>query len=168
MKRFLLAILLLAMIAGNHDTGLLIVQGASHTTREAIQSDDVSGNNTAAGHSVGGIFFETASTLTSMVSTKVHSNGGDELGFGARSNPPTLTWSIAPASGACGASSNTLSCYGVGKNGLVVLGVVPIDVDADGTRWASATPATGVDYSPGTGSVSVASPCTDPPTAACP
>ncbi|HVR03357.1 MAG TPA: right-handed parallel beta-helix repeat-containing protein [Polyangia bacterium] len=155
-------------IPGNHDTGVLIDQGAGNTTREAIQSNDVSGNNTAGGHSVGGVFFETASTLTSMVSNKIHSNGGDELGFAARSNPPVFDWSIAPAGGTCGTSSNTLSCYGTGKVGLRVLGVVPITVDADGTRWASATPANGVDYSASSGSVTVASPCADPPTATCP
>jgi len=155
-------------ISGNHDTGVLVDQGAGKTTREAIQSNDVSGNNTASGHSVGGVFFETSSTLTSMVSNKIHSNGGDELGFAARSNAPVFDWSVAPAGGTCGASSNTLSCYGTGNVGLRVLGVVPITVDADGTRWASATPANGVDYSPGSGTVTAASPCADPPTAVCP
>jgi hypothetical protein len=155
-------------IPGNHDTGVLVDQGAGKTTREAIQSNDVSGNNTAGGHSVGGVFFETASTLTSMVSNKIHSNGGDELGFAALPNGG-LSWSIAPAGGTCGSSSNTLSCYGTGKVGLrVVANLLPISVDASGTRWASATPTTGVDYSPGDGSVTATSPCADPPTAVCP
>jgi hypothetical protein len=154
-------------ISGNHDTGILIEE-AGDTTREAIQNNDVSGNNTASGHSVGGVFFNTASTLTSMVTNKIHSNTGDELGFAARSNAPVHSWTIAPAGDVCGATSNTVSCYGVGNVGLRLLGVVPIDVDADGTRWASATPANGVDYSQGSGTVTATGPCADPPTATCP
>src|SRR5205085_5341260 len=67
-------------ISGNHDAGLMVEQGSGKTTSEAIQNDDVSGNNTSGGGLVGGVLFDTSSTLTSFIGNKIHSNTGDELG----------------------------------------------------------------------------------------
>ena len=155
-------------ISGNHDTGVLIDEGVSKTTREAIQSNDVSGNDTAAGHSVGGVFFETASTLTSMVSNKIHSNGGDELGFAARSNPPTRLDHHPHQRHLRPELEHAVVLRNRQRRPARVGTSCPSTSIADGTRWASATPTSGVDYSAGDGSVTVASPCADPPTAVCP
>jgi hypothetical protein len=131
-------------VSGNGDTGILIAQGVAHTTRTAIQGNDVTGNRTTAASQVGGAFFSTASTLTSFISNKIHGNGGDELGFGAA--PNSGTWDISPASNACDATSNSLYAYGTGAVGLNV--TVPVVlVNAQYTHWVNVSPAFGVDYS---------------------
>src|SRR6185503_8885838 len=105
---------------------------------------------------VGGVLFNTSSTLTSFTGNKIHSNVGDELGFGALPNGGT-TWTIG--GNACDASANSLYCYGVGNVGLRV-SFPAADVDARATHWVTATPAAGVDYSAvATASVTTTGPC---------
>jgi hypothetical protein len=119
------------------------VAQASGTTATAIQSNDVTGNNTGgAPGSTGGVLFATASTLTSFIGNKIHANGGDELAFAAAANQST-NWTIGTAT--CDASANSVYCYGTGNVGIRAS--AGATVDARGTTWASANPALNVDYS---------------------
>ncbi|HVZ86302.1 MAG TPA: hypothetical protein VHG72_04995, partial [Polyangia bacterium] len=149
-------------ISGSGDVGLLVEQGGGNTTSEAIQNDDVNGNNTGNGHTVGGVLFNTASTLASFIGNKVHSNGGDELGFNAAPNSGT-SWVINPPSLACDATANSLYCYGNGHVGLNVLNG-GATVDGQHVHWTNNPPTSGIDYS---GTVTVTNPCSTV-TAVCP
>jgi filamentous hemagglutinin len=142
-------------ITGNGDVGLLVEEGATATTSEAIQNNDVNGNNTGNGHQVGGVLFNTSSTLTSFIGNKVHSNTGDELGFNALPNGGGTEWVINPPSSACDTTSNALYCYGNGNVGLHILGG-GATVNAQHVRWTNNPPTSGIDYS---GAVTVTNPC---------
>jgi hypothetical protein len=142
-------------ITGNADVGLMVEEGATATTSEAIQNNDVNGNNSGNGHQVGGVLFNTASTLTSFIGNKVHSNTGDELGFNAAPNGGGTQWVINPPSAACDTTSNSLYCYGNGNVGLHILGG-GATVNAQHVRWTNNPPTSGIDYS---GAVSVTNPC---------
>ncbi len=143
-------------ITANGDVGIMVEQaGGLITTTEAIQNNDVNGNNTANVHPVGGILFNTSSTLTSFIGNKVHSNGGDELGFNALPNGG-LRWSINPPSAACDATANSLYCYGNGNVGLHILAGTET-VDGQHVHWTNNPPTSGIDFS---GTVTVTNPCT--------
>ncbi|HEY5091505.1 MAG TPA: hypothetical protein VIK30_16105, partial [Polyangia bacterium] len=142
-------------VTANGDVGIMVEQGTGATTTEAIQNNDVNGNNTGGGHPVGGILFNTSSTLTSFIGNKVHSNGGDELGFNAVPNG-ALRWVINPPSAACDATANSLYCYGNGNVGLHILAGIET-VDAQHVHWTNNPPTSGIDFS---GTVTVTNPCT--------
>ena len=142
-------------ITGNADVGLMVEEGSTATTSEAIQNNDVSGNNSGNGHQIGGVLFNTSSTLTSFVGNKVHSNTGDELGFNALPNGGGTQWVINPPSAACDTTSNSLYCYGNGNVGLHILGG-GATVNAQHVRWTNNPPTSGIDYS---GTVTATSPC---------
>jgi hypothetical protein len=142
-------------ITGNADVGLMVEEGTTATTSEAIQNNDVSGNNTGNGHQAGGVLFNTSSTLTSFIGNKVHSNTGDELGFNAVPNGGGTQWVINPPSAACDTTSNSLYCYGNGNVGLHILGG-GATVNAQHVRWTNNPPTSGIDYS---GAVTVTNPC---------
>jgi hypothetical protein len=142
-------------ITGNADVGLMVEEGATATTSEAIQNNDVNGNNSGNGHQVGGVLFNTSSTLTSFIGNKVHSNSGDELGFNALPNGGGTQWVINPPSAACDTTSNSLYCYGNGNVGLHILGG-GATVNAQHVRWTNNPPTSGIDYS---GTVTVTNPC---------
>ena len=142
-------------ITGNGDVGLMVEQGSGNTTSEAIQNNDVSGNDTGNNHLVGGVLFNTSSTLTSFIGNKVHSNVGDELGFNAPPNDGPL-WVINPPSAACDATANSLYCYGTGSVGLHVISAAA-KVDAQHVHWTNNPPTSGIDFS---GGAVVANPCT--------
>jgi hypothetical protein len=159
-------------IITNGDVGIMVEEGTGNTTAEAIQNNDVNGNNTNAAttHAVGGILFNTASTLSSFIGNKVHSNGGDELGFNAAPNG-ALRWVINPPSAACDATANSLYCYGNGNVGLHLL-ATGVTVDAQHVHWATTNPqnppppTSGIDFSGPTNSITVSNWCT--PIATCP
>ena len=94
----------------------------------------------------GGVLFNTSSTLTSFIGNKVHSNGGDELGFNALPNGGGTQWVINPPSAACDTTSNSLYCYGNGNVGLHILGG-GATVNAQHVRWTNNPPTSGIDYS---------------------
>ncbi len=142
-------------VTGNADVGLMVEEGATATTSEAIQNNDVNGNNTGNGHQIGGVLFNTSSTLTSFIGNKVHSNSGDELGFNAVPNGGGSQWVINPPSAACDTTSNSLYCYGNGNVGLHILGG-GATVNAQHVRWTNNPPTSGIDYS---GTVTVTNPC---------
>ena len=142
-------------ITANGDVGIMLEQAGANITTEAIQNNDVNGNNTANVHTVGGILFNTSSTLTSFIGNKVHSNGGDELGFNALPNG-ALRWVINPPSAACDATANSLYCYGNGNVGLHILAGAET-VDGQHVHWANNPPTSGIDFS---GTVTVTNPCT--------
>ncbi|HVT06963.1 MAG TPA: right-handed parallel beta-helix repeat-containing protein, partial [Polyangia bacterium] len=151
-------------IMGNADTGLMIEQGGANTTTEAIQNNDVSGNNVKASpRNVGGILFNTTSTLTSFIGNSVHANGGDEIGFNALPGGGGTKWVITPPSNACDATANSVYCYGVGNVGVHVL-AAGASVDAQHQHWANNPPTSGIDT---TGTVVSTNPCSAV-TAACP
>ncbi|HEY4393628.1 MAG TPA: hypothetical protein VGP64_06180, partial [Polyangia bacterium] len=141
-------------ITGNADVGLMIEQGSGHTTSEAIQNNDVNGNNTGNGHVAGGVLFNTSSTLTSFIGNKIHSNTGDELGFNDVPNGGTQ-WVINPPSATCDATANSIYCYGGGNVGLHVLSS-SASVNGQHVRWSNNPPASGIDFS---GAVTVTNPC---------
>ena len=134
-----------SVVSGNGAVGVRVEQAnAANTTTTAIQSNDVTNNNIAgASTAVGGVVFATASTLTSFIGNRIHSNNGDELGFTALPNGGT-TWTIG--TNACDSSANSLYCYGTGNVGLR-MAFAAGTVDARATRWANASPAAGLDYS---------------------
>lgn len=147
-------------ISGNSDTGLMIEQGLGHTTTEAIQNNDIKANNTKASpRNVGGVLFNTSSTLTSFIGNTVHSNGGDEVGFNALPNGGTK-WTITPPSNACDATANSVYCYGTGNVGVHVI-AAGASVDAQHQHWTNNPATSGIDY---TGTVTVLNPCTAVPT----
>ena len=151
-------------IMGNSDTGLMIEQGGANTTTEAIQNNDISGNNTkTTPRNVGGILFNTSSTLTSFIGNSVHANGGDEIGFNALPGGGGTKWVITPPSNACDATANSVYCYGVGNVGVHVL-AASASVDAQHQHWANNPPTSGIDT---TGAVVSTNPCSAV-TAACP
>jgi hypothetical protein len=143
-------------VTTNGGVGIMVEQSGVHTTTAAIQNNDVNGNNTGSGHSVGGILFNTSSTLSSFIGNKVHSNVGDELGFAA---PPNggLRWVINPPSAACDSTANSLYCYGNGNVGLHILNGGGVTVDGQHVHWTNNPPTSGIDYS---GTVTVTNPCT--------
>jgi hypothetical protein len=141
-------------ITGNADVGLMVEQGTG-TTSEAIQNNDVNGNNTGNGHQIGGVLFNTSSTLTSFIGNKVHSNTGDELGFNAVPNGGGTQWVINPPSAACDATANSLYCYGNGNVGLHILGG-GATVNGQHVHWTNNPPTSGIDYS---GTVTGTNPC---------
>jgi hypothetical protein len=132
-------------VNGNGDTGVLVEQ-VGGTTRSFFQTNDVFSNNTNDGHTTGGILFNTSSTLQTFIANKIHSNGGDELGFNALPNGGT-NWSITTASGMCDAQSNSLYCYGAGKVGLRVIPPSVATVNAQRVHWVNIAPTFNVDYS---------------------
>ncbi len=142
-------------ITGNADVGIMVEEGATATTSEAIQNNDVNGNNSGNGHQAGGVLFNTSSTLTSFIGNKVHSNTGDELGFNALPNGGGTQWVINPPSAACDTTSNAIYCYGNGNVGLHILGG-GATVNAQHVRWTNNPPTSGIDYS---GAVTVSNPC---------
>jgi Right handed beta helix region len=142
-------------ISGNHDVGLMVEQGSGKTTSEAIQNDDVSGNNTSGGGLVGGVLFNSSSTLTSFIGNKIHSNTGDELGFADVPNGGTQ-WVINPPSATCDATANSIYCYGGGNVGLHVLSS-SASVNGQHVHWTNNPPTAGIDFS---GAVTVTNPCT--------
>jgi hypothetical protein len=142
-------------ISGNHDAGLLVEQGSGKTTSEAIQNNDVSGNNTGNNGVVGGVLFATPSTLTSFIGNKVHSNTGDEVGFGDVPNGGTQ-WVINPPSATCDATANSIYCYGAGNVGVHVL-FAGASVNGQHVHWSNNPPTSGIDFS---GTVTVTNPCT--------
>ncbi|MES1164185.1 MAG: right-handed parallel beta-helix repeat-containing protein, partial [Verrucomicrobiota bacterium] len=151
-------------VMGNSDAGLMIEQGPGNTTTEAIQNNNVSGNNTKASpRNVGGILFNTSSTLTSFIGNSVHANGGDEIGFNALPGGGGTKWVITPPSNACDATANSVYCYGVGNVGVHVLAPAA-SVDAQHQHWANNPPTSGIDT---TGTVVSTNPCSAV-TAACP
>ncbi len=151
-------------IMGNSDTGLMIEQGAGSTTTEAIQNNDISGNNTKTSpRNVGGILFNTSSTLTSFIGNSVHANGGDEVGFNALPSGGGTKWVITPPSNACDTTANSIYCYGVGNVGVHVL-FPAASVDAQHQHWANNPPTAGIDT---TGTVVSTNPCSAV-TATCP
>jgi hypothetical protein len=146
-------------VTANGDVGIMVEQQAgANTTTEAIQNNDVNGNNTSASttHTVGGILFNTSSTLSSFIGNKVHSNVGDELGFNAVPNVG-LRWVINPPSAACDATANSLYCYGTGNVGLRILTPGTETVDGQHVHWTNNPPTSGIDFS---GAVTVTNPCT--------
>ncbi len=143
-------------ITGNADTGLMVEQGPGNATSEAIQSNEISGNNTQASpRNVGGILFNTSSSLTSFIGNTVHGNGGDEVGFNALPAGGGTKWTITPPSNACDATANSIYCYGSGNVGVHVL-IPAVSVDAQHQHWANNPATSGIDY---TGSVTVTNPC---------
>ncbi len=143
-------------ITGNADTGLMVEQGLGNATSEAIQNNDISGNNTQASpRNVGGVLFNTSSTLTSFIGNTIHGNGGDEVGFNALPAGGGTKWTITPPSNACDATANSISCYGSGNVGVHVL-APGVTVDAQHQHWANNPPTSGIDY---TGAVTVTNPC---------
>jgi hypothetical protein len=151
-------------IMGNSDTGLMIEQGAGNTTTEAVQNNDVSGNNTKPSpRNVGGILFNTSSTLTSFIGNSVHANGGDEIGFNALPGGGGTKWVMTPPSNACDATANSIYCYGVGNVGVHVL-MPAASVDAQHQHWANNPATAGIDT---TGTVVSTNPCSAV-TTACP
>jgi hypothetical protein len=146
------------------DVGILVEQGGANQTSSTIQFNDVSGNNTDAAttHIVGGILFNTSSTLSSFIGNKVHSNGGDELGFNAA---PTagLRWVINPPSAACDNTANSLYCYGTGHVGLNDMQTL-VTVDAQHVHWTNNPPTLATDYSGALSTVTATNPCTAVPT----
>jgi hypothetical protein len=144
-------------ISGNGDVGLMVEQGSGNTTSEAIQNNDVNGNNTQNGHVAGGVLFNTSSTLTSFIGNKVHSNLGDELGFNATPNGGGGTqWIINPPSATCDATANSIYCYGAGNVGVHVLGG-GATINGQHVHWTNNPPTSGIDFS---GTVTVTNPCT--------
>jgi hypothetical protein len=147
-------------ISGNGDVGLMIEQGSGNTTSEAIQNNDVSGNNTnsATTHIVGGVLFNTSSTLNSFIGNKIHSNGGDELGFNDVQNPSGSPppWLLNPPSATCDATANSIYCYGNGNVGLHVISAAAT-VNAQHVHWTNNPPTSGIDFS---GVATVTNPCT--------
>jgi hypothetical protein len=148
-------------ISGNADVGIMVEQGAGNTTVEAIQNNDINGNGTGGGHSTGGVLFNTSSTLTSFIGNAVHSNNGDEVGFGDVPNGGTK-WVITPPSNACDTTANSIYCYGTGNVGVHVL-TGAATLDAQHQHWTNNPPTSGIDY---TGTLTVLNPCTA--IAACP
>jgi hypothetical protein len=121
-----------------------------------IGGNGISGNNTGNGHVVGGVLFNTSSTLTSFIGNKVHSNTGDELGFGDVPNGGSTQWVINPPSATCDATANSLYCYGSGNVGLHVLSGTA-SVNAQHVHWTDTPPTSGIDFS---GAATVTNPCT--------
>jgi hypothetical protein len=148
------------------DVGILVEQGGANQTTSTIQFNDVNGNNTnpATTHIVGGILFNTSSTLSSFIGNKVHSNGGDELGFNAAPNAG-LRWVINPPSAACDNTANSLYCYGTGHVGLNDLQTL-VTVDAQHVHWTNNPPTLATDYSGAPSTVTATNACTA--VAACP
>jgi hypothetical protein len=131
----------------------MVEQGSGNTTSEAIQNNDVNGNNTQNGHVAGGVLFNTSSTLTSFIGNKVHSNLGDELGFNATPNGGGGTqWIINPPSATCDATANSIYCYGAGN-----VGVHGATINGQHVHWTNNPPTSGIDFS---GTVTVTNPCT--------
>ncbi|HEX3697719.1 MAG TPA: right-handed parallel beta-helix repeat-containing protein [Polyangia bacterium] len=134
-------------INGNGDTGVLVEEHGANKTTTVFQSNDVFGNaTTSTTHTVGGILFNSSSTLPTFVGNKVHSNVGDELGFTNVPDLPATKWIISPPSAACDATANSLYCHGDGNVGLRVSGASL--VDASWVHWSNLPPAGNVDYSP--------------------
>jgi hypothetical protein len=104
---------------------------------------------------VGGVLFNTSSTLLSFIGNTVHSNGGDEVGFNALPNGGTK-WTITPPSNACDSTANSVYCYGAGNVGVHVL-APGASVDAQHQHWTNNPPTSGIDY---TGTATVLNPCT--------
>ncbi len=148
-------------ISANGDIGLMIEQGSLNTTVEAIQNNDITGNNTTNAHGIGGVLFNTSSTLTSFIGNTIHSNKGDEVGFSSVPNSGTK-WVITPPSNACDSTANSIYCYGTGNVGLHVL-TAAASVDAQHQHWANNPATSGIDY---TGTVTVLNPCSA--TTSCP
>lgn len=138
------------VVNGNGRVGILVEQGLTATTTTIIQGNDIFSNNTGAGtpFTVGGVFFNTPSTLNGFTSNKVHSNGGDEIGFNAPPNPPATAWEIhPPGATVCGAASNSVYCYGAGNVGVRALGAAPPLVNAQFNIWTNKPAAMGQDFS---------------------
>jgi hypothetical protein len=136
-------------IHDNRDTGLLVQQGTGNVTSATIEGNDVLHNNSAAGRSVGGVFFATPSTLVSFAGNKVHGNPGDEMGFDAKPNGGD-TWDLSGPMDCT--APNVLSCYNLAVGGTAVgLRILPTapagtKVNAASVSWANAVPAKGVDF----------------------
>ncbi|HXU62704.1 MAG TPA: right-handed parallel beta-helix repeat-containing protein, partial [Polyangia bacterium] len=144
-------------ITGNADTGLMVEEGVGQTTVVAVQNNDVSGNNVKTSpRNVGGVLFNTSARLTSFIGNKVHSNGGDELGFNGLPDGGGTKWTITPPSNACDTTANSIYCYGTGNVGIHVL-AAGASVDAQHQHWTNNPPTVGIDY---TGTVTVTNPCT--------
>jgi hypothetical protein len=105
---------------------------------------------------VGGILFNTSSTLTSFIGNKVHSNKGDELGFNDVPNGGGTQWVINPPSATCDATANSLYCYGSGNVGLHILSS-GVTVNGQHVHWTNTPPTSGIDFS---GGVNGSNPCT--------
>ena len=105
---------------------------------------------------MGGVLFNTSARLTSFIGNKVHSNGGDELGFNGLPDGGGTKWTITPPSNACDNTANSIYCYGTGNVGVHVLAAAA-SVDAQHQRWTNNPPTVGIDY---TGTVTVTNPCT--------
>jgi hypothetical protein len=125
----------------NRDVGILITQqGGGVITRETLTSNDVFGNNTGAARSVGGISFETSSTLTAFTANRIHANRRDQIAFSAVRNGPS-TWDLNP--GACNAQRNFIYCYSTDAGSVGLRATNAGTIDGQNITWANATPATG-------------------------
>ena len=142
-------------ITGNADVGLMVEQGRA-TTSEAIQNNDVSGNNTGNGHQVGGVLFNTSSTLTSFIGNKVHSNTGDELGFNAVPNGGGPSGSSTRPAPPATRPPTRSTATATATSGLHVLSG-GARVNAQHVHWTNNPPTSGIDFS---GAVTVTNPCT--------
>ena len=147
-------------VTASGDVGILVEQGGVNQTLSTIQFNDVNGNNInpATTHLVGGILFNTSSTLSSFIGNKVHSNGGDEMGFNAAPNAG-LRWVINPPSAACDNTANSLYCYGTGHVGLNDMQTL-VTVDAQHVHWTNNPPTQATDYSGALSTVTATNACT--------
>lgn len=152
-------------VKGNRGRGVSVAQGTGFTTVLSFEGNEVAGNRTTGTSAVGGVSFESASTLSTFSGNRIHNNGGDELGFAAAANG-NVPWNISAA--ACGPTSNQIYCYGdAGSVGVRVTGAPAQVVNAANVGWSNATPTAGTfDFAAAGGNAVLATPACPP--IACP
>jgi hypothetical protein len=127
-------------ITDNTDAGVRVAQGEARTELELV-GNVVSANNRAARRPVGGISFETPSTLVRFSGNRIFGNAGDQLGFAAPPNDGV--WRLG---GDCSAEVNQIYCYGAGAVAVRLASPVATEVDARGLSWQSPDPTAGRDF----------------------